>query len=289
MFKERYFNNNDFQNDNNIFSVTKSITSLLVGIAIDKGYIESVNQSIGDYIDLDAYETDYDLSLIKIEHLLTMSAGLVWDSSNLSGEMINLRRSADPLTLILGRELGFDPGTEFNYSDGSAHLVSVILTEATGMSARDFAYENLFEPLGIEEPYWNADQTGINIGGCDLFLSNSSLDIIGNLVLNKGIYNGVRIVSEEWVETSTENKVATFANHGYGYYWWLSNKWGVPLISARGWGGQHIYIIPQFDMVITSSSLGNVADAQAHSQFDEIEFLLVHRIIELFVLESMNE
>ncbi len=282
MIREVYYLDAEDESSN-IYSVTKSITSLLLGIAIEKGFIDNIDQSIADFIDLSLYESDDDLSVITIRHLMTMSAGLVWDSNNLSGEMINLRISSDPLTNILGRGLGFVPGTQFNYSDGSAHLMSVIIQDATGMTANEFAIEYLFTPLGIAETFWNADMKGANIGGCDLYLSNVSLDIIGNMVLNKGVYNDVRVVSEEWIETSTTNQISDFANFGYGYYWWLSTKDNVDLISARGWGGQMIYIVPEYNVVLTSLAEGYVSDSSAGSQFDEIEDLLVNDIIPLFI------
>ncbi|MDC0558872.1 beta-lactamase family protein [Candidatus Izimaplasma bacterium] len=289
IIRELHFRSRDEQSKNNVFSVTKSVTSLLVGIAIDNGFIESVEQSIGDYIDLSQYETDDDLSAITIRHLLTMSAGIYWDDENLSSEMINLRSNENPMDLILGRGLSYVPGTEFNYSDGSAHLVSVILAEATSMPTEEFAEQYLFTPLGIDSFSWNADQNGINIGGCDLFLSNLQMDIIGNLILNKGMHNGVRVVSEEWINESTSNQISSFAYHLYGYYWWLSNKWGVPLISARGWGGQQIYIVPDLNLVVTSSSNGFVSDSTAGSQYVEIEDMVVNEIIKLFIEKSMEE
>lgn len=282
MIREQYYLGMENES-NNIYSVTKSISSLLIGIAIDNGFIDSVEQPISDFINLEDYNTEDDLSGIKIRHLLTMSAGLVWDSNNLSGEMINLRSNSDPLTLILGRKLGAAPGTYFNYSDGSAHLVSVVLAEATGMTSNEFANEYLFAPLGIVAPYWNMDQKGVNIGGCDLFLSNISLDLIGNLVLNKGMHNDVRIVSEEWIDISTTNRVSSFSSYGYGYYWWLGNVKGVEYISARGWGGQQIFVLPDLNLVVTSSMDGWVADSKAGTQFDEIESLIIDQVITLFV------
>ena len=277
---EKYFGIMDAESDNNVYSVTKSVISLLVGKAIEEGYIDSLDQSISDFIDLDAYDTVDDLSVITIKHLLTMSAGLVWDSDNLSGEMINLRSNSDPLNLILGRELGFTPGTRFNYSDGSAHLISVILKEATGKTALEYGIEHLFAPLGIDDPQWNTDRLGNNIGGCDLFLSNTDMDIIGNLILNGGIHNSVRIIEEDWIETSTVDQTISYPN--YGYYWWLGSELGNSYISARGWGGQQIFVIPDLNIVITTSANGWVSDTSAHSQFDQLEDLVVNEIIPLF-------
>ncbi len=289
LIADEFFGHQEDRSRNNIFSVTKSVTSILVGIAIEEGYIDSVEQSIGDYIDLSMYDTESDLSEIKIKHLLTMSAGLIWDSNDLAGEMISLRSSPDPLSLILERELGFTPGTRFNYSDGSAHLISVILSEATGMSTRDFAVEHLFTPLGIDNLYWNEDTQGINIGGCDLYLSHVHLALIGNLVLNNGVHNGEQIVSEEWLNISTTNQISSFASHGYGYYWWLNSIQGYRIISAKGWGGQNIYILPDFDIVITTSANGIISGDIASTQFDEIDDFIVEDIIPLLINELKKD
>ena len=131
----------------------------------------------------------------------------------------------------------------------------MILKEATGKTALEFGIEHLFTPLGIDDPQWNTDQLGINIGGCDLFLSNKDMDIIGNLILNNGMYGDVRIISEDWFNTSTTNRISSFSGYDYGYYWWLGSKLGNEYISARGWGGQQIFIIPELNIVITTIKL----------------------------------
>ena len=280
---EHYFNNSSNTSKHNVYSVTKSITSLLVGIAIDKGYIDNVDQGIGEFIDLSSYDNYELLESITIRHLLTMTAGLVWDSGNLSSEMINLRSSTDPLGLILDRDLGSNPGSVFNYSDGAAHLISVILNEATGMSAFDFAKEYLFEPLEIEDAEWHTDRLGYNIGGCDLFLSNLDMIKIGQLILDNGVFNDTQIVSENWITQATTNQNAQISTQGYGFYYWLSSYEGYTYISARGWGGQQIYIVPQLNLVITSVCNGWVSDSLAYSQYGQIEDIVVNRLIPLII------
>jgi CubicO group peptidase (beta-lactamase class C family) len=285
MLNETHFNNAQEGLGYNVFSVTKSVMSLLIGIAIDYDFIGSVEETIADYIDLSEYDVEPEVSSITIHNLMTMSAGLHWDSNDLASEMINLRSTSTPLENILEREMDFIPGTRFNYSDGSAHLMSVILAEATGMSAYDFANEYLFHPLGITNTAWRLDSKGYNIGGCDLHLSSSDMSKIGNLVLNEGIYDGNIIVSKEWLVTSTTDKVSSFVSFDYGYYWWLSTKAGYDLISARGWGGQQIYIVPEFNLVVTTSSNGMISDENASSNFGYLENIVVNRVIDLFIEE----
>ncbi len=284
LIKERYYDGYQTQTShNNVYSVTKSVTSLLLGIAIDKGYIDSVDQSIGDFIDLSSYDNSEELAEIKIWHLLTMSAGLNWDSGNLSGEITRLRTANDPLMLILGRDIDFTPGTSFNYSDGEAHLVSIIITEATGMSTLDFANTYLFGPLGIEIALWGTDRMDYEIGGCDLYLSGRDMIKIGLLVLNGGMYDDTQIVSSGWIELSTADHTSIFSSADYGYFWWLSEIAGHTLISARGWGGQQIYIVPDYDLVITTSANGWLSDSDAASQFSSLQYIVTSRLIPCFV------
>lgn len=264
----------------NIYSVTKSINSLLVGIAIDLGYIGGVDDFISTYIDISGYENQADLANIKIKHLLTMTDGIYWNSNDLPSEMIDLRAALKPIDMILEREVVSMPGQVFNYSDGAAHLMSYLISSATGMKTNDFAYTYLFEPLGIGQAYWVEDKAGINIGGCDLFLSNYELDILGQMVLNKGVYKGIRIVSEAWIDASTMSP--DFNVSFYGYYWWLSETYGLDIIAANGFGGQHIYIVPAYDLVITTLASGNVSGEDANIQYNRIETFILEEVLKLF-------
>lgn len=282
MIKETYFNRSHDERAVNVFSVTKSVNSLLVGIAIEEGFIEAVDQPISDFIDLSDYSNE--LNQITIKHLLTMSAGLLWDDSDLGGEMNALRSNMNPIDSILSREMGFTPGTQFNYSDGSSHLMSIILTEATGMSTHEFANEYLLNPLGIIDTVWNTDRNGVPIGGSDLQLTSVQMNTIGNLVINNGMYNGVQLVSQEWIEESTSKHIAVSGNTDYGYYWWLTELDDVKLISARGWGGQQIYVVPEYNIVVTTATNGWVRDAAANRQFGESERLVIE-VIELIIKE----
>ncbi len=283
---EEYFSYANESTTNNIFSDTKSIESLLVGIAIDEGYIVSVDDSIGDYIDLSGYENKEQLEEIQIKHLLTMSAGLIWDSNDLSSEYFNLKQSSDSLDLILKRDIIFTPGSTFNYSDGSAHLMSIIFTNATDMNLQSFAEEKLFAPLGITDVKWNADRDGNSYGGFDLYLTNEEMIKIGELVLNKGKYQDKQIVSEKWIEESTSHQINSDNSSAdcnkYGYYWWLGEKNGVKLIAAFGHGGQFIYVVPELDLVITASCYGAVADSLAGKHFMHMKNTIVNQIIPLF-------
>lgn len=278
MIGEDFYNTLNRNLRYNIYSVTKSINAILVGIAIDMGYIDSVEDSIGRYIDLSGYDNQLELSSIKIKHLLTMTDGIYWDGNDLANELIGLRASLNPLDYILERDIVHSPGQVFNYSGGATHLMSHIISIATQMKPNDFALQYLFEPLGISEPYWAEDQSGVNIGGSDLHLSNYELDIIGQMMLNQGVYNDQRIVSESWVNVSTSPSNHSF----YGYYWWLNQTYGLDIIQANGFGGQHIYIIPEYQLVITSLASAYVVGEAANIQYNLIESFILDDILKLF-------
>jgi uncharacterized repeat protein (TIGR02543 family) len=280
MLDEQFYNYLERNIRYNIYSVTKSITSLLVGIAIDLGYIHSVDDSMSEYIDLSDYNHQDDLENITIKNLLTMTDGIYWDSNDLASEMIELRRNLYPLDYVLNRQLSHLPGDHFNYSDGAAHLISYVISNATGMKTNEFAYEALFEPMGISNPYWTEDRSGYNIGGCDLYLSNYELDMIGQMVMNHGIYNGERIVSQSWIIESTTMKYDDIPY--YGYYWWLSRAYDLDIISANGYGGQHIYIIPAYDLVITTLANAYVSGEDANIQYNAIDAFVIDDILRLF-------
>lgn len=285
--KTEYYNLCKPHSKNNVFSDTKSITSLLIGIAIDLGYIESVDQKVGEFIDLAVYQVDESVESLTLHHLLTMGSGLEWNSANLGNEYVGLKAALEPLEYILERDVTFEPGQNYNYSDGTAYLVSVILYEATGVLPLDFANQYLFEALDIEDVRWTQSRNGVNYGGFDLHLNASDMQKIGQMVLNGGMYNEQRIVSEEWIKLSTSPIVnspsSSMHNNKYGYFWWVGHKYGYDMFEAVGHGGQFIFIIPDLELIITSSAIGAVEDTKAGQTFSEIESMIVNDVIPNFV------
>ena len=271
---------------NNVFSVTKSVTSLLVGIAIDQGYIGSVEDSIKMYIDFEKYGLDDRYKEITLHHLLVMSSGILWDSNNQSSEYFALKGSVDPLEMIFERGISYTPGSRFNYSDGSAYMVAAILQEATGVSLLEYATENLFNPLGIDEVKWQKSLTDVYYGGFDLYLSCEDMRVIGRLILNDGVNDNKQIVPKEWLEMSLTSYMKTGStafNDSYGYYWWLGDVKGYKTISALGHGGQFITIVLELELVITCGTLGAVKDLIASNQFVALEELIKYEIIPLYI------
>lgn len=279
---EQYFNRATETYLNNIFSVTKSVTSLLVGIAIEEGYIKSVDESITTY--LTDFDLDESFDEIKIHHLLTMSSGIYLDA-NTSNEYHTIKGASEPLEIILDGKIKFKPGSQFQYSDATAYLMGAVLQEAIGMTLESYAEEKLFQPLGIENYEWKISKSQVTYPGFDLYLNCSAMQKIGLLVLHEGAYNGQQLVSQSWMTLSTNNHIKTYAgnfNGNYGYYWWLGDVGGSPIISALGHGGQFITIVPDLNLLITIATTGAVMDNVAGRQSGQLLDLIEEDIIPFY-------
>ena len=236
-----------------LHSMTKSVTSALIGIALKEGYLDALDQRVmalfPEYAALDA---DRRIEEITIEHLLTMTSGLVWHDEYLHGWL----SSDDPARFTLKRPIAGEPGAGFNYNSSAVHLLSVILTRSTGTSALDFADEHLFGPLGISERQWMADSRGHHIGAGGLFLRPRDMAKFGYLYLNQGEWAERQIVPPDFVRASTRAQNAGGApeNERYGYLWWVTTVEGHAAYFAGGYGGQFIYVVPDVDAVVVVTS-----------------------------------
>ncbi len=227
-------------------SITKTVTSILAGIAIDKGYIPGVGSRVLDFFpDWAMSHTDERKRAITLEHLLTMTSGLDWDDGR---DMSRLFAQDDWVQFVLDRPMATDPGTHMRYATGPVHLISAILRQATGQSPAAFAQDTLFGPLGIEGVYWMSDPQGIDAGGLGLFLRPRDMAKIGLLFLNQGQWQGEQIVSPAWVVASTraQHLLPDNPDTDYGYLWWV-NRAGYAL--ASGYAGQRIYVLPRLQTV----------------------------------------
>lgn len=229
----------------NIMSVTKSITSILAGISIDHGIMESVESKVYDYIP-QFFDQDVTKREITLHHVLTMETGLNFDNDVHTRELLN--NTGSSLEYVLQKNLVFSPGTNWYYGDGNPQLISGIINQVTGKTESDFAAENLFSPLGITRYHWESTPDGLTIGSIGLWLTPRDMAKIGLLMANKGWWNGVQLVSEEWVDIST--KVRT-SKQNYGYYWYPI---GDEAFYAEGNGGQIIYIYPEKSLVVVITS-----------------------------------
>ncbi|MBT2214922.1 serine hydrolase [Virgibacillus dakarensis] len=248
-----YFRNRKMkERQHKIYSVTKSILSILIGIAINKGYIEHVNTPIIHYFP--EFKKDTADQKITIKHLLTMTSGLHWPGNN---AMIP---SKNWVEFILDQPVDYPPGQRMIYSCGSSHLLSSILQKATGLNTEAFAKKHLFIPLGITNYRWNFDAQGVAIAGFGLNMMTVDLLKIGVLYMDKGRWNSNQIVPSHWVEESTSAKFKVNDSSAYGYHWWINKQQGNEprFFLASGFKGQYILVVPDYQLVVIYTS--NIVD-----------------------------
>lgn len=253
-----------------IASVTKSFTSTLIGIAVDKGYIKSVNQPVLEFFpERTVANLDADKKAMTLKDLLTMSSGLQCISDPREVTLSQMMASPDWVQFMLDLPMSDKPGTRFVYNSGGSHLLSAIIRESTGMNELAFAQENLFEPLGISDVVWPFDPQGVNNHGWgDLKLTPHDMAKLGYLYLNEGRWDGKQIVSSEWVAAATSKHIRSDlrGHNGYGYQWWIRSSGDG--YSAVGRGGQRIFVLPDRKMVVVTTN-GMGGDA-GHTQLERL-------------------
>jgi CubicO group peptidase (beta-lactamase class C family) len=255
---ERYHESYDPEQPFHVWSVSKSITNIAVGLAQEEGLLTGLDQTLGELIpDRIPPEADPRVYDVTVEQLLTMTAGWAWDSR------INFARFAetDDLDLMLTRPFQCDPGTCFEYDSGHSNILAYIIQEVSGEMMVDYLQPRLFEPLGIEKPEWIVTEDGANRGGGGAFLTAREMAKIGLLYLNGGRWEGERIVSLRWVSRSTSPQSSGISylsgvNIGtgpYGYQWWVADASGHKAFAALGYGGQMIYVVPDLELVVVTA------------------------------------
>ena len=247
----------------NIMSVAKAFTSALVGIAIDHGFIQSVDDNIFSFFPEYTYLKNERKDNISLAHLLTMTSGLQWNEWDVSilDESNDIRQLfivSDPIKYILAKPVVHDPGTYWYYSGGDVTLLGEVIKEATDLRIDDFAERYLFKPLGIEDYEWETLNSDIIHASGHLHLSPRNMAKLGYVLLNNGVWNNKRIISEDWVKKTTSEYIAipdrAWEGEKFCYQWWLKtysvNSALVKAIIRSGWGGQAIILLPKFEMVI---------------------------------------
>ncbi|MFJ8526636.1 serine hydrolase domain-containing protein [Bacillus sp. NPDC094106] len=244
---------------NNLYkinSITKSIVSMLIGIAIDNGYINDIHTPIEKWIP----NVPKEKKELTLYHLLTMTTGEDWKEFGNGVVFPNdFVESDDWVKYILQRPLIEKMGTKMNYNSGSSHLLSYILQVATGMTTEQFAKKYLFDPLQITEYEWQQDPQGIYVGGFGMKMKSEDLLKLGILCLQNGFWDRDKIVSPRWIEESSVARFKTYEHVGaYGYQWWVLDheRFHIPycMYFAMGYGGQYIIVIPRLELVAVISS-----------------------------------
>ncbi|MBB6671335.1 serine hydrolase domain-containing protein [Cohnella nanjingensis] len=238
-------------------SVSKSFASTAIGMAVAEGLLSVEDQVIAFFPDQSPSEPSEHLAAMRVKHLLTMSTGHQVDTLNLFEQELALKK--DWVRTFLHAPVEEAPGTRFLYNSGATYMLSAILQRVTGMTLFDYAKPRLFEPLGIREATWQTCPLGITVGGWGLSISAESYAKFGQLYLNKGTWNGERLLSEAWIEEATGVRIATAAQpdedhdwaQGYGYQFWRCRHGA---FRADGAFGQFILILPRQDAVFAFTS-----------------------------------
>ena len=275
---ERYFNGARATQLTNIKSASKSVMSALIGIATGKGYFQNTDQLAATYFPELARDPDPFKRGITIEHLVTMRSGLESTSGRGYGAWVT---SKNWVQYVLRRPLVDPPGTRVEYSTGSTHLLSAILTKATKKSTWQFAQDELAKPLGFTLAKWPTDPQGIYFGGNDMLMTPKQMVSFGELYLNDGRVGDRQIVPKAWVEKADDGvgRSRWGSDRAYGHGFWIRDFNGVKSYYAWGYGGQFIFIVPSKQLVIVTTSRADVSrERRDHlDQIYEIAGLIVHR------------
>jgi CubicO group peptidase (beta-lactamase class C family) len=255
-------------------SVSKSIISAAVGIAIDRKLI-SLDQPIAKYFP----DLPEPKRAITIDQLLSMQSGLESTSNRNYGAWV---QSSNWVRHVLAQPIVASPGTQMIYSTGNTHILSAILTKATGKSTWQFAQDALAKPLGFALAPWMRDPQGIFFGGNEMLMTPRQMLAFGELYRNGGQVEGRQILSKKFIEQSFEARGRSrISGREYGYGWWMREIAGRQAYYAWGFGGQYIYIVPSLDLTVVSTSSPAVSeDRRDHRQ--TVEEIIEHLIAEAY-------
>ena len=235
-------------NLHDLASVTKSITSLLIGIAIDKGYLKDENEPVLNFFP-EITKHNQQLNSLTIKDLLTMRSGFKCGLEDGEKALSDMRKTNDWVHFVFNLPMVSKPGTKWSYCSCNFYLLGEIIYRTTKMIPQEFAKKYLFGPLQIKGTHWLTNYKGINHGWGDLLLHPIDMAKIGQMVLNKGKWKGKQILSEQWLTKSLATSFKFQGDKGYGYGWWTNDRFG-GYNEAVGRGEQTISIIPSKNMVV---------------------------------------
>jgi len=296
---ERYWGGADSATAFNVKSVSKSLLSALVGVAVEQRKV-TLDQTVASILPglypkspppanrmfrPAVVQNDSARATITVRQLLTMTSGYAWDEGGpvLAAFIV----STDPVRLVAESQVATVPGQTWNYTTGGTHLLAAALTQAVGAPLEQWARANFFGPAGIRLEGWDVDGAGKPVGGSEMFLTIRGLARFGQLYLGRGTIDGKRILPAAWVDTSFA-KLADIASprykemisglDGYGYLWWRRQSSGHTMIGALGHGGQFSLVVPSLDLVIAGASALDGRNPGVVPQFQGI-FRLVDQIV----------
>ncbi len=238
--------NNDIDNTDNIQSCTKTFTSLLAGIALSRGDLDSLDQTLSS-IYPEHFTGIKEKNTITLRDALSMKTGLAFDNSIQTLQMYQSKGST--VEFILAQSKLYDPGQVLHYNDGAPQLVAAAIQKVSGMTLSRYAQEYLFDPLGIDNWKWESAKDGVTFGAFGLYLTPRDMCKVGQMLLQHGRYNGRVVVDSAWIETATTPQgIGNFNGATYGLYFWLYPAYGA--FAAEGHGGQILFVVPSRNIVI---------------------------------------
>jgi CubicO group peptidase (beta-lactamase class C family) len=267
-----------------LWSVTKSITSLCIGMVIQKGYINNISQTFFEFFP-ELWKPTYDLRKknVTIEHLLTMTSGIEWDESSMaysdpSNDYNKMIHTTNWVQYYLDKPMLYDPGEFFSYSAGSSMLLSALIQKLTNQTTSEFAHDFLFIPLGILKEHWrwDADPAGITDGADGLSMTPKDMAKIGLLLINNGTWEGMEIVPTDYVKAASIDQQPPLSDSTYGYQFWVQSWFPYYAYAAIGWNGQRIVIFPEINLIVTFT-----ADITNYNYY-------LDYIIEEFIIASID-
>lgn len=265
-------------------SVTKSIASIMIGVAIKEGDISSTDVRVVDFFeDYDLSIADESLKTATLENLLTMQLGMEWheidrpiDSTNTTGQ---LEASQDWIQFTLNQPMDTIPGTKWVYNSGASQLMSGIIKKATGLYIDEYAEKHLFTPLGIKNYHWKKTPAGYTDTEGGLYLEAQDLAKIGFLMLREGKWEGQQIISSEWVKKSVTKQVSFDKEKGYGYQWWRDDQDGIEIWACHGFGNQYLLVFPKFETIAVVNSW-NIFDEETENILEATNTAVIQSNIE---------
>lgn len=272
LIAEKYFNGASRDQLSGRQSVTKSYTSACVGLALEQGYLSSVDQKMMDFFPEFADSiADPRKNDITIKHLLQMRGGYPWEENEPPYFDRLFPEGVWPITAlphIVGFPLTADPGTKFKYSNLTSHIIAAIVTRACSMDLDTFAQRHLFDPMDAELGKWGRDTKGYCLGMTEIYVTARDMGKFGQMYMDDGMFRGTRVMPVDWVGASKQryseginvsgypwqSRVGDFADIGYGYQWWSARAGDHRFDYAWGHGGNLIVLLEEFDMVIVTTA-----------------------------------
>lgn len=261
---EKYYNGHESGSLNDLRSATKSVTSILTGIAAGQGLLPELDQPLLPMLERYVRKQPHPglKDTLTLRRLLTMTTGLAWQTGKKLGEPLihRFHRSRHWTSFALSLPVLPELVGRFQYRSVDTHLLSVLLSECTGQDAFAYARDYVFGPLGIEHTAWSSSPEGHSMGHVGLYLTSRDLTKLGVCCLNGGKWNGVQIIQSEWLSQALQPQVDGYPAFGdYGFGWWTGKMNGQSFSCAHGHGGQQLYLFPEADAVVVFTADSKVS------------------------------